>query len=774
MKTNLPVILLNGIILLPNNELKLEIDNELSKNIIDISSMFHNNKILIVTKTNPLEEVPTIKELPKFGVIAKISQRLELPNGKVRITLTGISRARIYEYLNLNRVDEALEAILSPLDSEIIDENEANILIKKLKKELDKYIEEIPYISNSIIESIKEENDLSKLTDVIASNLPLDLERLRKYLYEIDSFKRVEMLLEDIYSEFEIYNVEKELDMKVCQNLEDTQREYILREKIKAMKEELGDISSKDEEIDKLRNKLEIKNIPDKIKEIINTEIKRYESLSNMSPEVSNVRNYIDWLLDLPWSEKTIDNEDLKDIKNKLDNSHYGMEEIKTRIIEYLAVKKMTNNLNGPIICLVGPPGVGKTSFVYSIAKAINRNFVKISLGGVHDEAEIRGHRRTYLGANPGRIITSMKKAKSNNPVFLIDEVDKMTSDIKGDPASALLEVLDPEQNKYFSDNFLEVEYDLSNVMFILTANNIENIPEALKDRLEIVEISGYTEYEKLDIAKKHLIPKICKDHGIQDKNIIFEDEAIIDIIRLYTRESGVRELERELAKVVRKIVTSLVSIKMNVNKLNITKTNLKQYLGIEKFGFNLDKETQIGVINGLAYTNYGGDVLPIEVNYYKGTGKLILTGSLGDVMKESATIALSYIKANADTFGINYDDLINNDIHIHVPEGAIKKDGPSAGVTLTTAIISAFTNLEVNKKIAMTGEITLHGNVLAIGGLKEKSIGANRNSVDTIFIPSDNKKDLENLPVEVTSKIHFIPVDNYLDIYEYIREGNK
>lgn len=774
MKTNLPVILLKGIILLPNNDLKLEIDNEFSKAIIDVSEMFHNNKILIVTQTNPLEEVPIIKELPKFGIIAKISQRLELPNGKTRITLTGISRARVYEYLNLNRVDEALESILSPLDDEIMDENEATILIKKLRKELDKYIEEIPYMSNSIIDHIKEENDLSKLTDIIAANLPLDLERLRKYLYEINSFKRVEMLLEDMYSEFEMYNVEKELDMKVCQNLEDTQREYILREKIKTMKQELGDISSKDEDIDKLNKKLNSLNLPANVREVVDNEIKKYESLSSISPEINNVRSYIDWILDLPWNIYTKDNDNLKDIKKKLDNSHYGMEEIKTRIIEYLAVKKMTNSLNGPIICLVGPPGVGKTTLVSSIASAINRNFVKISLGGVHDEAEIRGHRRTYLGANPGRIISSMKKAKSSNPVFLIDEVDKLTSDIKGDPASALLEVLDSEQNKYFSDNFIEVEYDLSNVMFILTANNIDNIPEALRDRLEIVEISGYTEYEKLDIAKKHLIPKICKNHGIDVKNINFEDETILEIIRSYTRESGVRELERELARVVRKIVTSLVSSKINIDKLNITPSNLKQYLGIIKYNLSKDKITQIGIVNGLAYTNYGGDTLGIEVNYYRGTGKLILTGSLGDVMKESATIALSYIKANVDVFGINYNDLIENDIHIHVPEGAIKKDGPSAGVTLTTAIISAFTNLEVNKNIAMTGEITLHGMILPVGGLKEKSIGANRNNIDTIFVPYDNQKDLETIPKEIIDNIHFILVKNYLEIYEYLKEGNK
>ena len=772
MKNNLPVILLKEIVLLPNNDLKLELENELSKNIIDTAILFHSSNLLVITQINPLEEVPQVKELPKFGVIAKIIQKLELPNGKTRIVIRGITRARVYEYLNLHRPNEVLESIISPLDNQIIDENEESILIRKLKKELEKYIEEIPYISNSIINSIKEETDLSKLTDVIASNLPIDAVRMRSYLYEINSSKRIEMLLEDLYSEFEIYNVEKELDMKVSRHLDNAQREYILREKIKTMKEELGELSSKDDEINKYYEKLRNSDLPLNVKNTIENEIKRYEALNIMSPELNNVRNYIDWLFSLPWQIYTEDNLELNDIKNKLDNSHYGINEVKTRIIEYLAVKKMTNSLRGPIICLVGPPGVGKTSFAYSIAKAINRNFVKISLGGVHDEGEIRGHRKTYLGSNPGRIISSMKKAKSNNPLFLIDEIDKMTSDIKGDPAGALLEVLDPEQNKYFSDNYIELEYDLSNVMFILTANNIQNIPEALRDRLEIVEISGYTELEKIDIAKKYLIPKICSEHGINFNSINFMDEAILEIIRSYTREAGVRELERVISKIIRKIVVSLVSTKININKLNITESNLKQYLGIKKYNIHSSGLLEIGSVYGLAYTNYGGDILPIEVNYYKGNGKLILTGSLGEVMKESATIALSYLKANALTFGIDYNLLIENDIHIHVPEGAIKKDGPSAGVAIVTAMISIFTNLQVSDKIAMTGEISLHGTIFSVGGLKEKSIGACRNNVDTIFIPCDNKKDLETIPEEIKDKINFIPVKNYLEIYEYLKEG--
>ena len=774
MKMNLPVILLKGIILLPNNEIKLEVDNGFSKNILDVSELFHDNKLLVINQTNPLEEAPTLNELPKFGVIAKIKHKLELPNGKVRIVIEGLTRARVYGYLNLNRIDENLESIVLPLDNIELNDNESNILLKKLKKEIDKYIEEIPYISNSIVELIKNEEDLSKLTDIIASSLPLDQNRMRKYLYEVNVEKRVELLLEDIYSEFEVYNVEKELDMKVCQSLEDSQREFILREKIKAIKEDLGEISPKDEEIEEIRNRLKLLNLPDYVKEVVEKEIRRYESLSSMSPEVNNVRNYIDWLLDLPWNISTKDNENFRIIKSRLDDSHYGLKEVKERIIEYLAVKKVTKSLKGPIICLVGPPGVGKTTLASSIANAIDRNFVKVSVGGVHDESEIRGHRRAYLGASPGRIISSMKKAKSNNPVFLIDEVDKLTKDIKGDPASALLEVLDPEQNKAFSDNFIEIDYDLSNVLFILTANNLEDIPEALKDRLEVVELSGYTEYEKLDIAKKHLLPKIFKEHGINTKGINFEDDAILKIINSYTKESGVRELERMLSKIVRKIVTSIVTLKINVSKLNITVDNLESYLGPVKYTGLTEITRSIGVVNGLAYTSYGGDILPIEVEFYEGTGKLVLTGSLGEVMKESANIALSYIKSNYETFGIDYDKLTKNDIHIHVPAGAIKKDGPSAGVALTTSIISSLTNLEVNKSLAMTGEIALHGDILPIGGLKEKSIGAARNNVDTIFIPHSNKSDLEEIPDEIKSKINFILVRNYLEIYEYLKEGNE
>ena len=771
MKKDLPVILLKGIILLPNNELKFEIDGETSRNIIDIAEMFHNNKILVVSQFNPLEEAPKISELPKIGVIAKITHKMELPNGKIRMILKAQTRARIYEYLNSKIDSGILEAIISELEPNEIDESENELLIKKLTKEIENYIRKVPYMSNSFVNEMNNCKSLDKMTDIIAPNLPIEFSRLVMYLTEISSVVRMEMILEDIYKEIEMVNIENELDMKVRLELEQNQREYLLKEKIKHMKEELGEAPLKETELDEIKDKISKLELTPSMKQKVEKEIRKYETLPITSPELSMCKSYIDWIIDLPWNNFTKDNDDLKKARNILDESHFGLEEVKLRIIEYLAVKQTTNSLKGPIICLVGPPGVGKTSLASSIAKAVNRNFVKISVGGIHDEAEIRGHRKTYLGANPGRIITGMKKAKSSNPVFLIDEIDKITADIKGDPASALLEVLDPSQNKNFSDNFIEEDYDLSNVMFVATANHVENIPEALKDRLEIVELSGYTELEKIDISKKYLIPKICEEHGIVKQSIFFEDDAIIEIIRSYTREAGVRELERQISKIVRKIVTSIVTTKIKVGKLNITKDNLNKYLGLPKYHLISNNENVVGVVNGLAYTNYGGDTIQIEVNHYKGTGKLELTGSLGEVMKESASIALSYIKANYDKFNINYDEMINSDIHIHVPEGAVPKDGPSAGLALTTALISSFTNLKVSSKIAMTGEITLRGLALPIGGLKEKSIGAKRKDIETVFIPFGNIGDLEIIPDEIKNKITFIPIKDYIEIYNYLRK---
>ncbi len=762
IKTNLPVILLRGLVLLPNNEIRLEFDNDLSKNIIDVSELFHDNMLLVVSASNPLEEMPEEKDLPNIGVISKIINKIELPNGKTRVIIRGISRAYINEYLNLKHPSEVLESIVTQVEEKKIDFKMEKIMINKIKRELEVYIKKVSYISNSILSLVSGISSLSKLTDVVGPHILIDNNRLLNYLKETDCEIRGEMILEDIYSEEESFEVEKKIELKVKRNLEDNQKEYLLREKLKLIKEELGEINCKEEEIDNIKDKIDNLDINQKIKDKLNSELKKYESLNQTSPEVGIIKNYIDWLIDLPWNKYTKDVTDLNSVLDSLNKSHFGLEKVKNRIIEYLAVKINSDKLKSPIICLVGPPGVGKTTFARSIAQSINRKFVKISVGGINDEAEIKGHRRTYLGAMPGKIIQGMKKAEVNNPVFLIDEIDKMTNNIKGDPASALLEVLDAEQNMSFVDNFIEEEYDLSKVMFIATANSLDTIPTPLKDRLEIIELNSYTEYEKLDIAKNYLIPKLLDSHNVS--NIMFNDEAILEIIRYYTKEAGVRNLERKIEEIIRKIVTERLKTKVETK---VIVNDVSIYLGNKQNLFGQTIKNEIGVVNGLAYTPFGGDIIKIEVNYYKGNGNLILTGSLGDVIKESAKISLSYVRANANIFGIDGEKFIKNDIHIHIPEGATPKDGPSAGIAITTAIISSLSNRIVDSTIAYTGEITLRGNILPIGGLKEKSIGALRNGIKTIYIPSDNIKDLDDIPKEIKQKLHYIDFNNYIDLFK-------
>ena len=760
MKFNLPVIVLKGTILLPEAEIKLEFEDEVSKNIIDESELFHDNNLLIVTQ-NSIEENIIINELPKIGTIAHITRKLELPNGKIRIVLKGIKRAHILEYLNISK--DSIESIVTSIRTKSIDEETNKGILRKLNVELENYINKVPYMSNSLLSLISDTTDLNKITDIIVNYLPVEISKKIVYLTQVDPIKRVEMILEDIYKEEQLFNIEKNLDTKVKKELDNDEKNFYLKEKIKQLKSELGEISPKEEEIQNLKNKVEELNSNEEIKNKILYEIDRYENMSSISPEVSIVRNYIDFILNLPWNNKTEDIEDFNLIKENLDKNHYDLYEVKQRIIEYLAVKKYSNNMNAPIICLVGPPGVGKTTLAYSIAESIGRKFVKISVGGVDDEAIIRGHIRTYIGATPGKIIDGIKRAKSSNPVFLIDEIDKMSSNHKGDPRSALLEVLDANQNKYFKDNYLEEEYDLSNVLFITTANNIDSIPEELKDRLEIIKINGYTELDKLQITKTHLIPTICSSHGVN--NIKISDEEILNIIRHYTKESGLRELERLISKIVRKIITDKV---INNKRINLSIKNVEEYLGKKLY----EKEeiiSEVGIVNSLVYTNFGGDITQIEVNHYEGNGNITLTGSLGDVILESAKIALSYIKSNYKLFNIDYN-VFKNDIHINIPNIAIKKEGPSAGISITTALISALSNMSVSKNIAFTGEITLRGNILKIGGLKEKVIGAYINNVDTIFIPHSNINDLDSIPEEIKNKIKFIPVKKYEEVYSYLK----
>jgi len=769
MKSNLPVLLLRNMVLFPYNEIRLEFDSNNDKKLLSLAESCYDNKILIVNPKDSLESDPEIDELPSYGIVGKIKMKLDMPNGRTRIILMGEERVKIFAY---SKDDGIYEALYSIMNLEELSIKEEMAYIRALNKHIDVYVKEVPYMSNTILSQTAGINNIDKLTDIVVLYLPISYDRKQEYLKENSSTCRVKMILDDINKDIEILKLEQKIEANVTTGLEQTQKEFVLREKIKAIREELGE--EEQNEVEVLKDKINALECPKKVKEKLFVELNRYSMVNSISPETGMIRNYIDWLLSLPWNKYTEDRKDLKKVRENLDSTHYGLENVKDRVIEYLAVKQNTNNLRSPIICLVGPPGVGKTTFAKNIAKSLNRKVTKISVGGINDESEIIGHRRAYIGAAPGLIIQGMKKAGTKNPVFIIDEIDKMTKDIKGDPASSLLEVLDKEQNKYFTDHYIEEEFDLSSVMFIATANYLSQIPEELRDRLEIIELSSYTEFEKLDIAKRHLIVEQLKEHGLKESQVSFEDETILTLIRNYTKESGVRELDRLIATIMRKIVKSIVVDKSKTKYL-IKPDDLENYLGIKKYLYNDNEDNErVGIVNGMAYTIYGGDILPIETTMFKGKGELILTGSLGEVMQESAKIALDYIKSNADSFGVNIEELEEKSIHIHVPEGAIQKEGPSAGVALTTALISLFTNKPISSKISMTGEITLTGRVLPIGGVKEKVIGAYRARINKIFIPRENEKDLKEIPEDIKESIEFILVDNYIDIYNNIGGQKK
>ncbi len=755
------VLIINDMVIFPNNEVRLEYDNTYDRQMVEIVDKITGDYMLLV---NPIDDDTDIDitSLPRYGVLGRLKLKINVPNGKTRIVIEGLQRVELSNYTSEEKLYRAnYKNIEIPTSKE--DENYINVLIRALER----YIDKVPYMGNAIMSQLANINNLSDLCDLIASFLTIDYKRKRKYITTIDPIERCKNLIEDMNEDLKFVELEQKIEAEVEKELSQSQKEYFLREKIKAMQKELGEANSKDEEIIKLKKKCSKLKCNSKVKEKIVHEIARYEAIHSNSPELGMIRDYLDWMLNLPWHNYTKDTEDLTKVKNILDNSHYALEEVKDRILEYLAVKQNTNSLRSPILCLVGPPGVGKTSLALSIAKSLNRKTAKISVGGINDEAEIIGHRRTYVGANPGRIIQGIRKAGTTNPVFIIDEIDKMTKDIKGDPASSLLEVLDPEQNSKFSDHYIEEEFDLSKVLFIATANYIEQIPYELRDRLEIITLSSYTEYEKLDIAKRHLIPKELEEHGLTPLQVQIDDQALMVIIRNYTKEAGVRELERVIATLFRKIVKKLL-LEKDYSFYNITEDMLEEFLGKKKYLYSdNNNQDEVGVVNGMAYTIFGGDILPIEATLYKGKGELILTGSLGEVMQESCRIALSYIKANLTEFNIKPELLEENDIHIHVPEGAVNKDGPSAGITITTALISLLTNKKVNKDISMTGEITLRGRVLAIGGLKEKIIGAHRAGIRKIFIPQENSKDLDEITADIKKDIEFTFVSNYHEIYK-------
>ena len=763
VETNLPVMFLKDQILLPYNELRLEFTSETDKLILNTSESYHDSYLLLVNLSDPLEVNPTLRELPKVAILGKIKSKIELPNGIVRVVLVGIDRVEVLNYVE--NENNNFEAFVIPTKEYDYDSSEALALKRILLRNLELYIELSSYMSNNVMGRIEGINNLSRITDIIVDELPIDYSNKLKYVTIINPMNRVRAIIETLNKEIETIRLENTLEDELKVRLEQSQKDYVLKEKLKLIKEELGEFDLKDDDIAKLKENLDKMVIPNNIRKRLEDEIKRYEMTPSSSPELTVVRNYIDWLMNLPWYKNTKDNYNLEKIEESLNESHYGLFKVKERILEYIAVSKNTKNKVSPIICFVGPPGVGKTSLAKSIAKSLNKKFVKISVGGMNDDSEIVGHRRTYIGSNPGKIIQAMKKAGTNNPVFLIDEIDKLTKDYRSDPASCLLDVLDREQNSMFVDNYIEEEYDLSKVMFILTANNSNDIPEALRDRLEIINLPSYTLIEKLNIAKTHLIPKLLKEYDL--KNVTITDEAINKIITNYTKESGARELNRLLSSVLRKIIVD--KLKNKKDKYVIEVDDVEKYLGIEKYVTSKNnKITSTGVINALAYTPYGGEILRVSSTCYKGDKDIIVTGLLGESMKESVSVALSYIKTNYKLFNIDYK-MFDNDFHIHFESGSIPKDGPSAGVTIITSILSTLTDKVIDSKISMTGEVTLRGDILPIGGLKEKLIAASQNNINIVFIPKDNIKDLEDIDVELQEKIKIIPVSNYMEIYKKI-----
>ena len=758
-QTNLPILYLRDVVLLPFNDIRLEFSNDIDKKILNIAESNYDGYVLLINLNDPLEEDPDYNTLPDIGILGKIKSKIDLPNGITRVVMTGIDRVEI---VSINNNNDFLSAFVISTKEYDYNEVEASALRRVLYRKLDEYIDISPYMSNTVIGRITEVKNISKLSDIIVSELPLEYNEVLKYVSIINPMNRIREITLDLSKEIETVRLENEIEDNLKVKLEEEQKEYMLREKIKLIKEELGEVDLKDADIDKIRNKMNSLDLPESIIKRLNEEIDRYSLTSSASPEVTTIRTYIDWLLCLPWNKLSKDNTDVKKITEVLNNSHFGLESVKKRIIEYIAVKKKTNTSNSPIICLVGPPGVGKTSLASSIAKALNKDFVKVSLGGINDEAEILGHRRTYVGASPGKIIQQMKKANTSNPVFLIDEVDKLTKDYKGDPASALLEILDKEQNDKFCDNYIEEEFDLSNVMFILTANNIGGIPAPLLDRLEIIELSSYTIYEKLNIAKYHLIPDLLNEYKV--KNIKFTDSAVQKIITYYTKEAGARDLYRQIDSIIRKAIIN----NDKSSKIVIDNGDVEAYLGATKYNITInDTNTKTGIVNGLAYTMYGGNILKVTCTLYPGKGNVTLTGALGDVIKESIYIALSYIKANNTMFKIDYKIFEEVDFHFHIEEGSIPKDGPSAGVTIVTAILSLLKNKIIPNNVSMTGEITLRGKILPVGGLKEKLIAATTNGIDTVYLPLESSKEFSLLPSEVRDNLNIILVEDYEDVYK-------
>ncbi|WP_395662219.1 endopeptidase La [Aestuariivirga sp.] len=757
----IPVLPLRDIVVFPHMIVPLFVGREKSIKALE-EVMREDKRILLVAQKNPADDDPASDAVYEVGTLAQVLQLLKLPDGTVKVLVEGSDRARVHGFAS--RTD-FFEAEVEVLASDFGTAAETEALARTAATQFDSYVKLNKKVPQEVLASLAQITDHSKLADTIAAHLAIKISEKQELLEMTSVAQRLEKVYALMEGEISVLQVEKRIRSRVKRQMEKTQREYYLNEQMKAIQKELGDGDEKNE-IDELEARIKKTKLSKEAKERADAEIKKLRQMSPMSAEATVVRNYLDWLLGIPWGQKSKVKHDLKFAENVLDADHFGLDKVKERILEYLAVQTRTNKLRGPILCLVGPPGVGKTSLGKSIAKATGREFIRMSLGGVRDEAEIRGHRRTYIGSMPGKVIQSMKKAKKSNPLFLLDEIDKMGMDFRGDPSAALLEVLDPEQNSSFMDHYLEVEYDLSNVMFVTTSNTL-NIPPALLDRMEIIRIAGYTEEEKLEIAKRHLIPKSMEHHGLQAKEFEVTEEGLYEVIRRYTREAGVRSLEREMNSLARKAVKEIMTSKKK--KIQVTPDVVHQYLGVQKYRYGeAEREDQVGVVTGLAWTEVGGEILTIEALMMPGKGKMTVTGNLRDVMKESISAASSYVRSRAATIGVKPPVFDKRDIHVHVPEGATPKDGPSAGIAMVTAIVSVMTGIAVRRDVAMTGEITLRGRVLPIGGLKEKLLAALRAGIKTVMIPEENVKDLAEIPNNVKSGLEIIPVTRMDEVLKH------
>ncbi|MBD8007417.1 endopeptidase La [Bacillus sp. Sa1BUA2] len=749
-----PLLPLRGMLVFPTMVLHLDVGREQSVQALE-QAMLTDHLIFLTTQKDTAIDEPGEEDIYRVGTLTKVKQMLKLPNGTIRVLVEGLSRAKMKSYIVK---DDFAAATLELFEDETEKDVEVQALMRTMLQYFEQYIKLSKKISAETFATVADMEEPGRMADIVASHLPLKLQDKQDILETFDVNERLSNVIEIIHNEKEVLNLEKKIGQRVKQSMERTQKEYYLREQMKAIQKELGEKEGKAGEVAELTEKIENAGMTEHAKMTALRELDRYEKVPATSAESAVIRNYLDWLVSLPWTKATKDDLSIHKAEKILERDHYGLQHVKERVLEFLAVKQLTQSLRSPILCLAGPPGVGKTSLARSIAESMGRNFVRISLGGVRDESEIRGHRRTYVGAMPGRIIQGMKKAGTINPVFLLDEIDKMSNDFRGDPSSAMLEVLDPEQNRTFSDHYIEETYDLSKVMFIATANDLGTIPGPLRDRMEIITIAGYTELEKIHIAKDHLLPKQIEEHGLTRSQLQLKEDAIKAIARYYTREAGVRELERQLASICRKAAKIIVA--GDRKRVIVTENNLEELLGKKKYRYGqAELEDQVGVATGLAYTTVGGDTLQIEVSLTPGKGKLILTGKLGDVMKESAQAAFSYVRSKAEELKFPDNFYEKYDVHIHVPEGAVPKDGPSAGITIATALVSALTGRPIRREVGMTGEITLRGRVLPIGGLKEKSMSAHRAGLTTIILPKDNEKDIDEIPDSVKGDLTFIPV---------------